>query len=170
MKRVGIFLGRMQPFHEGHRLLLEKILEENQEIVVCIGSAQLIRPGDRKADNNPLTIDERIDRVRHFLASKKTAKEWRIVAIEDIDDDHAWPEYLAKKIGLRNETDIISTLYFGEKISDAYMQGLRDVGIQAKILKRKKFKHRAPDEREYVFSNATEIRELYRRMGAYERI
>ena len=37
----GILIGRMQPVHNGHLQVIDKILEEVDEIIIGIGSAQL---------------------------------------------------------------------------------------------------------------------------------
>ena len=37
----GILIGRMQPIHKGHIQVIKKILEEVDEIIIGIGSAQL---------------------------------------------------------------------------------------------------------------------------------
>ena len=37
-KKVGVFLSRMQPLHIGHIGIIEKILKENDEAIILIGS------------------------------------------------------------------------------------------------------------------------------------
>lgn len=39
MKKVGVFLARMQPLHNGHLALIEKMFEENDECLILIGSS-----------------------------------------------------------------------------------------------------------------------------------
>ena len=42
MQKVrGILIGRMQPVHNGHMQVINKILEEVDEIIIGIGSAQI---------------------------------------------------------------------------------------------------------------------------------
>ena len=42
MKKLrGILIGRMQPVHNGHIQVIESILDEVDEIIIGIGSAQL---------------------------------------------------------------------------------------------------------------------------------
>jgi Nicotinamide mononucleotide adenylyltransferase len=40
MKR-GFYIGRFQPYHNGHQAVLEGIAEEVDEIIIGVGSAQL---------------------------------------------------------------------------------------------------------------------------------
>ena len=51
----GILIGRMQPVHNGHIQVINKILEEVDEIIIGIGSAQLSHEL-----KNPFTAGERI--------------------------------------------------------------------------------------------------------------
>ena len=40
-KKRGLLIGRMQPVHNGHIEIIKQILEEVDEIIIGIGSAQL---------------------------------------------------------------------------------------------------------------------------------
>ena len=51
----GILIGRMQPVHKGHMQVINKILEEVDEIIIGIGSAQL-----SYELKNPFTAGERV--------------------------------------------------------------------------------------------------------------
>jgi nicotinamide-nucleotide adenylyltransferase len=57
MKR-GLYIGRFQPYHLGHQAVLQKIVEEVDEIVVGLGSAQASHTLD-----NPFTAGERISMI-----------------------------------------------------------------------------------------------------------
>lgn len=54
--KTGVFVGRFQPFHDGHKKCIEKILETHDCCIV------LIRCTD-KSDKNPLTYDERVTMI-----------------------------------------------------------------------------------------------------------
>lgn len=51
----GILIGRMQPVHNGHMQIIDKILDEVDEIIIGIGSAQLSHE-----IKDPFTAGERI--------------------------------------------------------------------------------------------------------------
>jgi cytidyltransferase-like protein len=155
----GIFLGRMQPLYEGHKYLLRMIFEENDEVIICVGSAQSMADGDPKERMNPLHSDERILRVEKFIREEGLAKPYRFVPVEDIDSDAAWPSYLASAIGL--DADDINRIYFGDKISDSYSDGLIAAGFSVVLVKRKRFKHRAPDSKIFEVGCATDLRHAY---------
>jgi len=50
--KYSLFIGRWQPFHAGHRKLIQTVLDEGKH--VCIG----IRDTE-KDEKNPFTVDER---------------------------------------------------------------------------------------------------------------
>lgn len=50
----AVFLGRFQPFHNGHRHVVEKWRDRFDEFSVAIGS-----PGKSRTAKNPLTVEER---------------------------------------------------------------------------------------------------------------
>jgi cytidyltransferase-like protein len=151
----------MQPFHEGHQFLLSKIFAENEEVIICIGSAQAIDAGSPKAGKNPLPRDERISRVENFIREQGWIKPYRIVPVEDIDSDDAWPAYLARCIGMDAQNE--NCIYFGDPLDAAYRRDLGNAGFDVVIVKRKKFKHRTPDQNWIEVDCASEIREIYRK-------
>ena len=51
----GIYIGRFQPYHNGHHKMVQKISGEVDEIVLGIGSA-----GDSHTQKNPFTAGERM--------------------------------------------------------------------------------------------------------------
>ncbi|MEM1589096.1 MAG: adenylyltransferase/cytidyltransferase family protein, partial [Candidatus Bathyarchaeia archaeon] len=40
MTKRGLFVGRFQPFHKGHLQAVKEILDEVDELVIVVGSAQ----------------------------------------------------------------------------------------------------------------------------------
>ena len=37
--KLGMYLGRFQPFHNGHKYIVEWMLEECERVVIVIGSS-----------------------------------------------------------------------------------------------------------------------------------
>jgi nicotinamide-nucleotide adenylyltransferase len=60
--RRGVTIGRFQPFHNGHLVLIKQILEDCEEALVVVGSAQL-----NYTLANPFTAGERIFMIRRAL-------------------------------------------------------------------------------------------------------
>lgn len=157
-RKIGIFLGRLQPQHTGHEMLIEKIFKENDEVVLCVGSAQKIKESDPAFKRNPLSVKKRIKRLRLFLDNKNFVKPYRIVIANDIEPEEAWPAYLRSCCQLTNQTQNI--IYFGDPISSDYREGLEKEGFRIKHIKRKQFFYKSRKNTLHKISSATEIRML----------
>ena len=92
--KVGIFLARMQPLHNAHLWLIDKALEENDKVLVVLGS-------ENKVDmlRNPYNITLRKKMLRECYDSKKNRKlhvvtipDWSMES--DTDSDKIWGRYL----------------------------------------------------------------------------
>ena len=79
----GLVIGRFQPFHLGHRYLIEEIAEDVEEVVVGIGSA-----GRSHSPKNPFTSGERVNIVQNVL-DELDAKTY-LIPIEDIEENAMW--------------------------------------------------------------------------------
>ncbi len=82
MKR-GFYIGRFQPYHDGHQSVLEHIAQEVDEIIIGIGSAQLSHTID-----NPFTAGERVLMITQALASLSCP--FYVIPIEDIKRNALW--------------------------------------------------------------------------------
>ncbi len=86
MVRRGLFVGRFQPFHNGHLEVIKKIMKEVDELVIIVGSSQY----SHKLDN-PFTAGERITMIRKALDEEgvQLAKIW-IIPVPDIYQHSLW--------------------------------------------------------------------------------
>ncbi|MAG27572.1 hypothetical protein CMI47_18720 [Candidatus Pacearchaeota archaeon] len=78
--KVGLVHGRFQPFHKGHKFLVDKMLKECDLGVVLIGSAQ------KNDNNNPYTLKQRLCMIREIY---KNEKKLFIGANIDLDSPHS---------------------------------------------------------------------------------
>lgn len=86
----GILIGRMQPIHKGHIQVIKKILEEVDEIVIGIGSAQLSHEL-----KDPFTAGERIVMVTQALAEENIdPSRYYIIPMEDINFNAIWAAHV----------------------------------------------------------------------------
>ncbi len=153
-KKIGLALGRYQPLHYGHIYLMEIAFQENDEVVICIGSAQ-------KAD--PLPIEERHRRVEQqlLLIGKKS---YRIVDLVDPEVMEIWPGYVRSVCSISKETE--NTFYRADHDLDA--RTLEDLGRESfnvKIVPRITFPYRAPNGLYYPVNSATDIKRIHRELG-----
>ena len=71
----SLFIGRYQPFHEGHKKLMEVELNEGHDVVIAVRDTELNK-------ENPFTFDQRVNLIIEKM------EEWNgryeIIVIPDI--------------------------------------------------------------------------------------
>ena len=92
---VLVFCGRFQPFHSGHKAVIDRALEMAKEVVVVVGSSFQAR-----STKNPFTFEERkamIDAVYgeqfNYAGAQGRVKTPRVKVVPVMDypyDDNAW--------------------------------------------------------------------------------
>jgi len=82
----GLYVGRFQPFHLGHLDAIRTVLENVDELVIVIGSAQYSHNA-----NNPFTAGERLMMVRRALqeAGVDYSRLW-VVPVPDVHLHMLW--------------------------------------------------------------------------------
>jgi len=76
--KYSMFIGRWQPWHDGHRWLIDQRLNQNKNVLICIREVS-------KDDSNPydpLEVKENIERELNDLILSKRVK---IIIIPDIE-------------------------------------------------------------------------------------
>lgn len=86
--KLGMYLGRFQPFHNGHKSIVDKMLEECEEVIIVIGSS------DKKGTvKNPFPAWERATMISNVCGNDVVD----IVCIPDratLANDAAWGDYV----------------------------------------------------------------------------
>jgi len=85
----GLFIGRFQPFHNGHVRALEWILKRCDEVVIAVGSTQ--RSFDRM---DLFTAGERTEMIRRVLKARRLDGKCIIVPVSDINNNALWVSHL----------------------------------------------------------------------------
>ena len=83
----GFYIGRFQPYHDGHHRMVERIAEEVDELVLGIGSA-----GDSHSTRNPFTAGERIMMITKALVEFDLVTY--AVPIEDLERNSVWVSHV----------------------------------------------------------------------------
>jgi nicotinamide-nucleotide adenylyltransferase len=86
MVNRGLFVGRFQPFHNGHLEVIKRIMKEVNELVIIVGSSQYShRLG------NPFTAGERITMIRNALEEEEIqlTRIW-IIPVPDVHQHSLW--------------------------------------------------------------------------------
>lgn len=121
MVKRALFVGRFQPFHLGHLGAVKKILEENDEIIIVVGSSQYSH-----TLQNPFTTGERISMIRMALeeAGIPSDRYW-IIPVPDLHIHMIW---VAEVIGYTPKFDVV---YTNEPITKRLF---REAGFEVKSI------------------------------------
>jgi len=86
----GLLIGRMQPVHNGHIQVIKKILEEVNEVIIGIGSAQLSH-----TTTDPFTAGERVMMLTKALSENNIdSASYYIIPIQDIQMNAVWVSHI----------------------------------------------------------------------------
>jgi len=91
MQKVrAILIGRMQPVHNGHMQVINKILEDVDELIIGIGSAQISHE-----QKDPFTAGERIVMMSQALAEMDVdPSRYYIIPMQDINFNAIWVSHV----------------------------------------------------------------------------
>jgi nicotinamide-nucleotide adenylyltransferase len=114
----GLLIGRFQPFHRGHIYVIKEILEEVDEILIGIGSAQLSHSLE-----NPFTAGERVMMISRSLFENGIKKNYYIIPIPDVNNNSLWVSHV------RSLTPPFDKVYSGNPLVKRlfYEQGVKVV-------------------------------------------
>ena len=84
-----VFIGRFQPFHNGHKAVVDEALQRAKNVIMLIGSANLPR-----SLRNPFTVAERSKMIKGAY-SKADASRIHCVGLDDaLYNDTRWLKYV----------------------------------------------------------------------------
>lgn len=113
MNTIGVILARFQPIHNGHLELIKKACEENEKVLLLVGSA------DKNNERNPIPIHLRIQMLKDALNETHLSSKCVIHPLDDLssesDNSIEWGFYLYSKI-----VDLINRSSFTMYYSDGF--------------------------------------------------
>lgn len=90
MRDALVFIGRFQPFHNGHKAVIEAALEQANEVVIVVGSSFAARN-----IRNPFTFEERKAMIQAVFPSIRV----KVVPVSDFPyDDNKWVNAIQKVV------------------------------------------------------------------------
>ena len=96
----ALFIGRFQPFHKGHLMIIKNISKTYDQIIIGIGSSQY-----GHISENPFTSEERIEMINKTL-DRNDIKNYKIILIPDIHNPPKWVDHVKSII---KDFDVIIT-------------------------------------------------------------
>ena len=144
--KVGLYIGRFQPFHKGHALIVKEALRHCDTLVIAIGSAQEF--GTKK---NPFSYEMRKEIIRTSLIGLNSRV--KIIGVEDRlekKDDAAWGEYLLDIV--KAKTGLTPTINFEgyEQVRSTWFEG---IDIERQVIDRDEIPVSATMVREAILKN-----------------
>ena len=90
----GLMMGRFQPFHKGHLELVKQILEQCDEVIIAITSAQF-----NYLEKDPFTAGERIEMIHNCIKeSEIDLNRCFVISIENQFNIATWASYLKSSL------------------------------------------------------------------------
>ena len=96
----SLFIGRWQPFHDGHKKLIGVVLAEGRPVVIAVRDTKL-------SAKNPYTVQERLEMIQEIYKGNDNVK---VIGIPDVSEvvygrDVGWS---IREIRLDSDTEAIS--------------------------------------------------------------
>lgn len=146
MRKVGVYIGRFQPFHLGHASIVCQMVEENCDLlIILVGSAK-----NSRTPKNPWSDSERIAIISLYVRDEfgPNRPECVILGVPDFLRDADWEEHVQSLINNYTYQNDRVLLYGHDKdLSTAYLKKFPNLEYRAAELK--------------TNINATEIRNWY---------
>ena len=76
--KYSMFIGRWQPWHDGHRWLIDQRLNEGKNVLICVREVSK----DDKNPYNPIEVKENVEKELRDLINSKRVK---VIIIPDIE-------------------------------------------------------------------------------------
>lgn len=163
--RVGLFVGRFQPFHLGHLAAVKYALSRVDYLYVVVGSAQRSHERD-----NPFTAAERITMIKSALDGNGVdPSKWMAIPIADADSHSLWVstvESMVPKYDVVFTNDALTYLLFNEGGIEVRAVPFRDrerysaTNVRYRILERKDWASLVPPQ----------VAKWVRKFGGVERV
>jgi nicotinamide-nucleotide adenylyltransferase len=163
--RVGLFVGRFQPFHIGHLEAVKYSLQQVDYLYVVVGSAQRSHERD-----NPFTAGERIAMIKGALDGNGVdPSRWMAIPITDADSHSIWVstvESMVPKFDVVFTNDALTFSLFQEEGIEVkavpYLDRSRysATNVRDRILERKDWESLVPPQ----------VAKLVKKFGGVERV
>lgn len=133
--KVGIVIGRFQPFHNGHKYLIEEALKICDRIFIMVAAANL------KDTHNPYSAAKRVAIVKKFIEEEGLQdKVIKVFSHDNNPDDTVWLKRWLKKTG-KVDVYIGANEWIERIFKDANMTTVRVGYHKRRVLEGKKIRN-----------------------------
>ncbi|HII88831.1 TPA: nicotinamide-nucleotide adenylyltransferase [Candidatus Woesearchaeota archaeon] len=94
MRTIGLYIGRFQPFHNGHLAVIKDILKEVDQLKIVVGSAQ-----HKGTKENPFDAEERKAMIYTALEEAKLADKVQVFPVPDILWHEKYADHIKEQVG-----------------------------------------------------------------------
>jgi len=109
----ALFIGRFQPFHNGHLSVIKDILKKHERAIIVVGSAE-----KNFLPSNPLTAGERFELIDESLKAEGIPCEnYCIIPVRNVNNYALWVNHINIHV------PPYSHIYTGSKIVKACYEG-----------------------------------------------
>ncbi len=135
--KTSLFIGRFQPFHLGHLSVIEKALQDNDFLVIGIGSAE-----DSYLPDNPFTASERWKMITATLDDADIPRDkYTIIPVRNINNYSLWVDHVSRLVPpferVYTGSTIVRTLFQDhgkyEVIDVEFIEKARGVEVRKKM-------------------------------------
>ena len=92
--RLGMFIGRFQPFHRGHKAIIDCMLAQCEQVLIVVGSSQ-----EKGTAKNPFPAWERMDMI--YETYRRRGIHINVLAMPDrltVGNDSGWGDYVMEYV------------------------------------------------------------------------
>lgn len=111
--KVGVFIGRFQPFHSGHAYVVEQALQKVDHLIILVGSAHRARN-----TRNPFTYHERCAMIEHSFGWEVASGKIIFGGVEDFPSDDRWEAEVRRMVDV-----ILSNTQLAGTTREVYLCG-----------------------------------------------
>lgn len=124
MANTSLFIGRFQPFHNGHLSVLKGMVKVNDKVIIGIGSSNTHGTSD-----DPFTREERREMIQRALQEENIIPihDVTFINLPDMDEDLVWA-----KICLEMCENQVTTVWTGNEWTKKSFEG---VGVRIQEIK-----------------------------------
>jgi nicotinamide-nucleotide adenylyltransferase len=109
--KQALFVGRFQPFHQGHLSVIKAALKKEDRLIIVIGSAE-----ENHGPANPFTASERYQMIEETLRAEKISPEkYAIIPVRNVENFMLWTvhvdQYIPPVYKVYTGSQIVKELY-----------------------------------------------------------